>query len=102
MKVNFLPRALDNLRQFKKDTGSMELMFGDYIVSVSVLKKVIGDTEAMENIKFDFPMNPWNNIVKITYSVDERCYQKCNKHEKTLLNSARTEYQGSPTIKIGE
>lgn len=102
LKVKFLPLALDNLRQLKKDTGSTELTFGDYIVSVSVPKKVIWDTEAMENIKFDFPMDMWNNIVKITYSVDERCYQKCNKHEKTLLNSARTEYQGSPIIKIGE
>lgn len=102
LKVKFLPLALDNLRQFKKDTGSTELTFGDYIVSVSVPKKVIWDTEVMENIKFDFPMDMWNNIVKTTYSVDERDYQKCNKHEKTLLNSARTEYQGSPTIKIGE
>lgn len=100
LKIKFLPQALNNLRQQQKDTGSTELAFEDHIVSVSVPKKVIWDAEAMENIKFDFPMDTWERIVKIAYSVDERGYQKCTEHEKALLDSARTEYQANPIIKL--
>lgn len=100
LKAKFLPKALENLRFLGKDTGSTELSFKDYKVSVSVPKKVIWDAAAMKNIELDFPIKTWNRIVKVSYSVDERGYQKCTDHEKALLDSARTECQGSLAIKL--
>jgi hypothetical protein len=104
LNLRFSEAVKSNLRSENKDTGTTRFFDGAFQIMAEVPKKVTWDTEKMEELIKRIPDERRKDIVKISYSIEERKYSALPEAYQELFREARTITPGKTKfqISIGE
>jgi endonuclease III len=104
LNLRFSEAVKNNLRSENKDTGTTRFFDGAFQIVAEVPKKVSWDAEKMEELIKRIPDERRKDIVKISYSIEERRYSTLPFEYQELFREARTVTPGKTKfqISIGE
>jgi DNA-directed RNA polymerase specialized sigma24 family protein len=104
LNLRFSEAVKNNLRSENKDTGTTRFFDGAFQIVAEVPKKVTWDAEKMEELIKRIPDDRRKDIVKISYSIEERKYSALPHEYQELFREARTITPGKTKfqISIGE
>jgi DNA-directed RNA polymerase specialized sigma24 family protein len=100
LNLKFSEAVKNNLRSENKDTGTIRFFDGAFQIVAEVPKKVSWDAEKMEELIKRIPDERRKDIVKITYSIEERKYSSLPHEYQELFREARTITPGKTKIQI--
>jgi hypothetical protein len=89
-----------NLRSENKDTGTTRFFDSAFQIVAEVPKKVMWDAEKMEELIKRIPDERRKDIVKISYSIEERKYSALPLEYQELFREARTITPGKTKFQI--
>jgi endonuclease III len=89
-----------NLRSENKDTGTTRFFDGAFQIVAEIPKKVTWDNEKMEELIKRIPDERRKNIVKISYSIEERKYAALPATYRELFREAGTITPGKTKFQI--
>jgi RNA polymerase sigma factor (sigma-70 family) len=104
LNLRFSEAVKNNLRSENKDTGTTRFFDGAFQIVAEVPKKVAWDAEKMEELIKRIPDERRKDIVKISYSIEERKYSALPYEYQELFREARMVTPGKTKfqISIGE
>jgi nitrate reductase assembly molybdenum cofactor insertion protein NarJ len=88
------------LQTAAKDTGTIRFFDGAFQIVAEVPKKVTWDAEKMEELVKRIPDDRRKDIVKISYSIEERKYSALPEAYQELFKEARTITPGKTKFQI--
>lgn len=100
LNLRFAEAARSNLQGSGKDTGTARFFDGTYQIIAEIPKKVTWDTEKMEEIIKKISKERKEDLIKITYSVDERKYLSLPPEWQSVFKEARTVTPGKARYQI--
>jgi RNA polymerase sigma factor (sigma-70 family) len=100
LNLRFAEAVKNNLRSENKDTGTTKFFDGAFQIAAEVPKKVTWDNEKMEELIKRIPDDRKKDIVKISYSIEERKYSALSFEYQELFREARTVTPGKTKIQI--
>jgi DNA-directed RNA polymerase specialized sigma24 family protein len=107
LNLRFSEAVKNNLRSESKitagenkDTGTTRFFDGAFQIVAEIPKKVTWDTEKMEELIKRIPDDRRKDIVKISYSIEERKYSALPHEYQELFREARTITPGKTKFQI--
>jgi RNA polymerase sigma factor (sigma-70 family) len=100
LNLRFAEAVKNNLRSENKDTGTTRFFDGAFQIVAEVPKKVSWDAEKMEELTKRIPDDRRKDIVKISYSIEERKYSALPLEYQELFREARTITPGKTKFQI--
>jgi DNA-directed RNA polymerase specialized sigma24 family protein len=100
LNLRFSEAVKNNLRSENKDTGTTRFFDGAFQIIAEVPKKVTWDAEKMEELVKRIPDDRRKDIVKISYSIEERKYSALPFEYQELFREARTITPGKTKFQI--
>jgi DNA-directed RNA polymerase specialized sigma24 family protein len=100
LNLRFSEAVKNNLRSENKDTGTIRFFDGVFQIVAEVPKKVTWDAEKMEELIKRIPDERRKDIVKISYSIEERKYSALPCEYQELFREARTITPGKTKFQI--
>jgi hypothetical protein len=100
LELRFALPLQEEMQNQSKDTGTVYLTEGDFRITAEVPKRVAWDPEKMEKALKLLSENTRQQIVKTSYSIDERLYKDLPPQYREVLDPARTVTPGRPRFKI--
>ncbi|MDR0753356.1 MAG: hypothetical protein LBE95_01675 [Holosporaceae bacterium] len=100
LNLRFSEAVKNNLRSENKDTGTTRFFDGAFQIVAEVPKKVTWDAEKMEELVKRIPDDRRKDIVKISYSIEERKYSALPHEYQELFREARTVTPGKTKFQI--
>jgi hypothetical protein len=100
LNLRFSEAVKNNLRSTNKDTGTTRFFDGAFQIVAEVPKKVTWDNEKMEELIKRIPDDRRKDIVKISYSIEERKYSALPCEYQELFREARTVTPGKTKFQI--
>jgi hypothetical protein len=107
LNLRFSEAVKNNLRSESKitagenkDTGTTRFFDGAFQIAAEVPKKVTWDNEKMEELIKRIPDDRRKDIVKISYSIEERKYSALPHEYQELFGEARTVTPGKTKFQI--
>jgi hypothetical protein len=100
LNLRFSETVKNNLLSENKDTGTTRFADGVFQIVAEVPKKVAWDTEKMEELVKRIPEERRKDIVKISYSIEERKYSALPTVYQELFHEARTITPGKIRFQI--
>jgi RNA polymerase sigma factor (sigma-70 family) len=100
LNLRFSEAVKNNLRSENKNTGTTRFFDGAFQIVAEVPKKVTWDAEKMEELIKRIPEERRKDIVKISYSIEERKYSALPHEYQELFREARTITPGKTKFQI--
>lgn len=100
LNLRFSETVKSNLQGSGKDTGTARFFDGTYQIIAEIPKKVTWDAEKMEEIIKKISKEKKEDLIKITYSVDERKYLSLPPEWQSVFKEARTVTPGKARYQI--
>lgn len=100
LNLRFAETVKSNLQNTGKDTGTARFMEGGFQIIAEIPKKVTWDSEKMEEIIEKISKERKEDLIKITYSVDERKYLSLPPEWQSIFKEARTVTPGKTRFQI--
>jgi DNA-directed RNA polymerase specialized sigma24 family protein len=100
LNLRFSEAVKNNLRSANKDTGTTRFFDGAFQIVAEIPKKVTWDNEKMEELIKRIPDERRKDIVKISYSIEERKYSALPHEYQELFREARTITPGKTKFQI--
>lgn len=100
LNLRFAETVKANLRSEGKDTGTTRFFDGAHQIIAEIPKKVTWDSEKMEEVIKKISKERTEDLIKITYSVDERKYLSLPPEWQSVFKDARTVSTGKTRYQI--
>lgn len=102
LAAKYSEEAKKKLHESGTDFGTCKLKKNGFVISVSIPKKVQWDQDILKTLYDKSSPNDRDEVIKVTYSVDERKYAKFPQALRDFLSPARTTTYGKEKISICE
>jgi len=85
-----------------KDSGTVHFPDHRHVISADVPKKVTWDADILKKAISKIPVEERDDVVKVTYTIEENRYKNWPRSWKEHFKDARTVKAGKPKISIKE
>jgi DNA-directed RNA polymerase specialized sigma24 family protein len=100
LNLRFSSTLQKEMQNQSKNTGTVHFWENNFKITADVPKKVVWNSEKIEEVMKPLPESLQKQIVKTSYSVDERMYQTLPQQYKEMLAPARTVTTGKVRYQI--